>query len=44
MIEPMLAKHVICEFKSNEGFLRRRACFMYGEFGHYQFKDEGHIR
>lgn len=44
MIEPMLAKHVLPEFTSSEGFLRRRACFMYGEFGHYKFKENGHIK
>ena len=33
----MLMQHVLQDFNSPHGFLRRRACWMYGTFG--EFKD-----
>ena len=40
----MFIAHVIPEFKSSSGFMRRRACWMYGEFGDFTFKDQIHLK
>ena len=42
-MEHMLFTHVFEELKSNQAFLRQRSCWIYGQFGDYKFKDEGHI-
>ena len=39
LMEPMMAQHVMPELQSQQPFLRMRACWMYGEFGHFGFKD-----
>lgn len=39
-MEAMLTTHVLPEFKlqaSYSGFMKMRACWMYGEFGEYKF-------
>ncbi len=43
MVEPMLSTHVIQEFQSPLAPMRSRACWIYGEFGHYKFKDNNHV-
>lgn len=41
----MLYEHVFQEMKnSHSGFLRLRACWLYGEFGDYRLNMEGHIQ
>ena len=46
-MESMLITHVLPEFNytgNGAGFLKMRACWMYGEFGYYNFKDQDHIK
>ena len=43
LMEPMMAQHVLPELQSQQPFLRMRACWMYGEFGHFSFKDQNHV-
>ena len=43
-MEPMLIQHVMPELESQTPFLRSRACWVYGEFGDYDFKDEDHVK
>lgn len=38
-----MAQHILPELQSPQAFLRMRACWMYGEFGHFSFKDETHV-
>lgn len=44
MLEPMMITHVLPELESTHPFLKMRACWMYGEFGTFKFKDENHIK
>ena len=47
-MEPMLMTHVLPEFKNTNqqgsGFMKVRACWLYGEFGDYNFKDKDHLK
>ena len=43
-MEPMLQNYVFPEFKSAQGFLRLRACWLYGEFGDFKYKNQDHIK
>ena len=43
-MEPMLITHVMPELKSETPFLRSRACWVYGEFGDYEFQQEDHVK
>lgn len=43
MMEPMFIAHVLPELQSSQPFLRLRACWLYGEFGEFKFKDTNHI-
>ena len=43
-MEPMLIQHVLPELTSNTPFLKSRACWVYGEFGGYEFQDSNHIQ
>ena len=43
-MEPMMQNNVFPELKSTEGFLRLRACWLYGEFGDFKFKNQDHIK
>ena len=36
--------HVLYELKSNQPFLKARACWVYEMFSSYDFKDENHIK
>jgi len=43
-MEPMLTNHVLAELKSTQPFLRSRACWLYGEFGEFEFTNEDHVK
>jgi hypothetical protein len=42
-IEPILEKYVIPELKNSVGFLRARACWVFGRYGHIEFKNKDNI-
>jgi hypothetical protein len=45
MMEPMLHKYILPElFNTQQGLLRSRACWLYGEMGFLEFKIEGHLK
>lgn len=44
MLEPMMITHVLPELQSPQPFLKMRACWFYGEFGTFKFKDTNHIK
>lgn len=43
-MEQMLTQFVLPELKSEQPFMRLRACQTYGVYGDYKFKDLGHIQ
>ena len=43
-MEPMLIQHVLPELNSSTPFLKSRACWVYGEFGEYEFQDTSHVQ
>ena len=42
--EMMIQQHVFPELASENGFMRARACWVYGQFAHFSFADEDHLR
>ena len=42
-IESFFINHTLSELKSPIGLLRRRAIWLYSEFGDFNFQDEAHI-
>ena len=40
----MLQQYVYPELTSDNGFMKARACWIYGEFAHFPFTDEAHLR
>mmetsp|Transcript_42364 Transcript_42364/g.55849 ORF Transcript_42364/g.55849 Transcript_42364/m.55849 type:complete len:774 (-) Transcript_42364:479-2800(-) len=43
-IEPMLKTHVLPDFQSGHPMLRARACWVYGEYCYFDFKDTQHVQ
>lgn len=43
-MEAILENHVLPEFKNNIGFLRARACWIFGKYGHIEFKNPQNIK
>lgn len=43
-MEPMLLNNVLHELKSTQPFLQVRACWLYGEFGDFDFNDKEHLK
>jgi len=39
-IEVILEKFIIPEFKNSVGFLRARACWVFGKYGQIEFKNK----
>ena len=42
--ELMIKQHIFPELSSENGFMKARACWVYGEFASFQFEDEDHLR
>ena len=40
----MLQQFIFPELTSNNGFMRARACWVYGQFAMFEFKEENHLR
>lgn len=43
-MEPILMNYVFPELSSQNPFLRARACWLYGQFGDFDFANQDHIR
>lgn len=43
-LEPLMSAHVLPELASQQPFMRMRACWFYGEFGSFRFRQEGHFK
>ncbi|CDW76775.1 UNKNOWN [Stylonychia lemnae] len=43
-LEPMMIQHVMPELQSQIPFLKMRACWIYGEFGTFKFKEVNHVK
>lgn len=43
-MEQLLEQHVLSEFKNPIGFLRARACWVFGRYGHLEFKNANNIK
>ena len=43
-MEKILEQHVLTEFKNPIGFLRARACWLFGKFGHLEFQNPNNIK
>ena len=43
-METILEQHVLPEFKNTIGFLRARACWIFGKYGHIEFKNSQNIK
>ena len=41
--EPLLQQHVYAELRSDSGFMRARACWVYGQFAQFEFKSDEHL-
>lgn len=42
--ETMIKQYIYPELTSENGFMQARACWVYGEFAHFPFEDEDHLR
>lgn len=42
--EQMLKLYIFPELTSENGFMKARACWVYGEFAHFPFTDDDHLR
>ena len=40
----MIKQHIFPELSSENGFMKARACWVYGEFASFSFEDEDHLR
>ena len=40
----MLQQYIFPELSSENGFMKARACWVYGEFAHYLFNHDQHLR
>ena len=43
-LEPMMSTHVLPELASPQPFMRMRACWFYGEFGSFKFRQPEHFK
>jgi importin-7 len=43
-MEPLLQQYVFDELKSDNNFMKARACWLYGQFGAFPFQSEDHLR
>lgn len=42
--ELMLQQYIFPELSSENGFMKARACWVYGEFAHFPLKNDDHLR
>jgi len=42
--EVMIKEYVFPELSSDNGFMKARACWVYGEFAYFPFTDDDHLR
>ena len=42
--ELMIQQYVFPELASENGFMKARACWIYGQFAHFSFNNEEHLR
>ena len=42
--ENLLQAYIYPELESENAFLRARACWVYGQFGHFPFSSDEHLR
>ena len=42
--ELMLQQYIFPELSNENGFMKARACWVYGEFAHFPFKNNDHLR
>lgn len=42
--ELMIQQYVYPELESENGFMKARACWIYGQFAHFSFSNEDHLR
>ena len=40
----ILEQYIFPELQSDNGFMRARACWVYGQFAQFEFKNENHLR